>query len=204
MADILKNRQVGDEFFVIPSHNATPLPLKKEEAQSNPYQLEQEKEASFNQGFALGVEEGRLQALQEEREKNNALAALFISLPEAIHAHRITLSDEIANIVLVIAQQFFIEQQHNKNSILAQINQLLTHINSSETIDIALHPKAIAALGDTPLTLAPQAKLVADDKLQLGGCIITSEHGVFDASIERQIDNLKQMLLQIKQADDAL
>ena len=100
----------------------------------------------------------------------------------------------------MIVSKFFIHQQQNKDAITDQITQVMMQLNEKQQLEIALHPDDLAFVQDKALTFgdAQQVHLKADARLNLGGCIITSEHGVFNASIERQIDNLKQVLLEMK------
>jgi len=145
-------------------------------------------------------------SLAEERallqEKINTLSTLLHSIPQAISDNRQQLSSDIADIVLLVTSKFFINQQQNKNAITHQITQVLTQLNEKQNLEIALHPHDLALIQQGEITIdlrsCKNLRLKADDQLRLGGCMITSEHGVFDAGIERQIDNLKQVLLQMK------
>ena len=135
-------------------------------------------------------------------EQSTALSALLQTIPQTISNHRLQLQDDIADIVLTIVQQFFIHQQHNKESIELQINQIIKQLNEKQHIVLSLHPHDLSLLQQEPMSLDlkqyQQLHIVPDDSLRLGGCVVRSEHGVFDASIERQIDNLKQALLTMK------
>jgi flagellar assembly protein FliH len=112
---------------------------------------------------------------------------------------------EIADIILLIVQRFFIERQKNKEEIVRQITHTLAQLNQKQNIELHLHPSDIDLLHQSEfnINLKPykNMRIIPDETLLLGGCIIRSEHGVFNASIERQIDNLKHALLKIKNND---
>jgi flagellar assembly protein FliH len=159
------------------------------------------KEHSFNQGFSEGLVQATAQIAEQKKTLNNLLQ----SIPAAISEHRLQLSTEIADIVLSIAQQFFIHQQQNKESIAQQITQTITQLNNKQNIELSLHPHDLALLqkGQIKINLkqCKNLRVIADDDLRLGGCVVRSEHGVFDAGIERQIDRLKHALLEIKNGE---
>jgi flagellar assembly protein FliH len=169
------------------------LSINLEEIKNESYQI------GFNQGYIEGLDHSNLTL----KKQINLVQTLLENIPTAISQNRQQLSSEIADIVLIIIQQFFINQQTNIEAIAKQINQTLTQLNNKHNIELALHPKDLALLQQGLLHLelsqCKGLRIVADEHLRLGGCRIKSEHGLFDAGIERQIDNLKQALLDIKQ-----
>ncbi len=212
MAEVLKAITISEEIvFLKPlSYKQTPLTeeilIADEPIEHTKKQAEltaQEKEELFQAGFSKGVDEGFLQAQKHLEEQNTLLNALLNNIPNAVNENRLSLSNEIADIVLVITQQLFIKQQNNKESISNQINQIINQLNDKQDIELSLHPQDLALLQQGKLTInlknCANLRVIADENLKLGGCLIKSEHGVFDAGIERQIDSLKQVLLKIRQ-----
>ena len=187
MASIYKNIMISDEPTYIGKQPIdTPLDI----------------EIDVEPPLIGALPDGLAQERAQLQEKNNALSALLNRIPEAIKQNRQQLSTEIADIVLLIASKFFINQQQDKNAISDQITQILTQLNEKQNIEIALHPQDLALIQQGEINIDPRSckniRLKPDDNLRLGGCIIKSEHGVFNAGIERQIDHLKQVLLQMK------
>lgn len=164
------------------------------------------KEHSYQEGYQLGFDkglfEGAAQTKAQMMDKTNTLNALLQTIPDAISDNREQIATEIADIVLTITQQFFIYQQQNHEAIAKQVMQIITQINDKQNIDISLHPQDIALIQEGKINIdvkeCKNIRIIPDENLRLGGCVIQSKHGLFDASIERQIDNLKQVLLQIK------
>ena len=185
MANVFKNVMISEEikYIGVPPVDPTPEPIE-----------------------APPVVDALPDILTQERailqEQSNTLNALLHSIPQAISDNRQQLSSEIADIVLLIASKFFINQQQNKEAISHQITQILTQLNEKQTLEIALHPHDLRLITEGDITIdlrsCKNLRFKADDQLRLGGCVITSEHGVFDAGIERQIDNLKHVLLKMK------
>lgn len=158
-------------------------------------------EEAFQLGYAQGLTEGAEQERQQTAEKVSILDSLMHSLPTAIDDHRLHLSHDIANIVLMIVQEFFVTQHYDNDAITQRILNILTHMKEHQTIEVILHPQDLALLQQDVFASYTHLRFTSSEHLRLGGCVIKSEHGVFDSSIERQIDNLKQALLDIRGGD---
>lgn len=160
-------------------------------------------EKGFNQGLAEGREKGEEIGRDRASQQAAHWDALIENVAEAVAQQRLSLRTDIADIVLAISQQFFIHQQHHSDQIGLQINGILRQLNQDQIIEIALHPQDLALIQQGRIKLelktAKNIRIIADDNCRLGGCLIKTEHGFFDASIEKQIDRLKDLLLQIKQ-----
>ena len=204
MAELVKTAIISEEIVYL-KHSSTlidlnaPLDPPKNAVQAETMDdLKLIKENSFNQGFSEGI----AQASAQMTEQINTLNTLLQNIPAAISDNRLQLSAEIADIVLSITQQFFINQQQNKESIAEQITQTIVQLNNKQNIELSLHPYDFALLQqgeiNVDLKQCKNLRVIADEGLRLGGCVVRSEHGVFDASIERQIDRLKHVLLAMK------
>lgn len=173
----------------------TPAEVVKSISQED---LENAKLAGYSQGFSEGLAE----AETKMTDQLSLLGTLLQNIPTAVRDNRLQLSGEIADIVLLITKQFFVNQQQNKDVLTQQVNQILSQLNDKQSIELSMHPQDLALLQQGKLKLNIKAcnnlRIIPDDNLRLGGCVVRSEHGVFDASIERQIDHLKQVLLQMK------
>ncbi len=196
MANIFRKVTISHETVslkAIPDIELTLQPVSIEEPQNS--------EQARSEGYAQGFSEGVTQELNRLIEKEKRLDSLLQSIPTAINKNRLLLSTEIADIVLLITQQLFINQQQNKETLVHQITQIIDQLNEKQAIEIALHPNDLPLLQHVDLRQCKNMRILADESLRLGGCIVRSEHGVFDAGIERQIDNLKRVLLQMKQGE---
>ncbi len=162
--------------------------------------------AAREEGYQSGYSEGWSQCLLQEQaqslKQTTALNRLIQGISSALSACRLEQSTEIANMVLAIAGQLFIHQQQDETAIVHQVTHLITHLNEKQHIHITLHPQDWTALQKSgfmdEMKHYTQLQFTPDEQLALGGCVMKSEHGVFDASIERQMENLKQVLLEMK------
>lgn len=201
MVKLYKDVTISQETVHL--YQKAPLIIDTPEPSFNAMHMQQIKEESFQEGYLAGKEETLGLTQAQMGLLKNQLEALLTSLPETINQSRLGLQTEIADILWMIIQPFFIEKSANRQAVELQINQILSQINSSQAIELCLHPNDIAALqsGDIRLdaTHLNGLKIKSDESLTLGGCLIKTEHGVFDASIEKQVDKLKDILLHIKQ-----
>ena len=196
MATIHKNVIISTETIALKSNLAIDAPTQPDVI------AEPDTTAISEQAYAQGFSDGVATEKSRIVKKETNLDTLLHSIPKAINDNRLLLTTEIADIVLMVAQQLFINQQQNKDSIVHQVTNIIAQLNDKHNIEVALHPDDMTR-NDFNIDAKHYKNLrfVADETLRLGGCIVRSEHGVFDAGIERQIDNLKHVLLQMKQGD---
>lgn len=157
----------------------------------------------YQEGYTQGYEEGKAQSEEAFMAAKSSIEKLLQALPEALAENRLQLKNEIADIVLFICGQLFVEQQANKAALEQQINGILEQLSQQEHIELQLHPQDIACLqaGSIALrkNLVEKMTIKSNPGLRLGGCIIKTTQGIFDAGIEKQIDQLKQVLLEMRQ-----
>jgi flagellar assembly protein FliH len=206
MAEIFRDLRLSEDLFHLEQINKKPenKPLSKIEDS----ELLGEKageagyKSGFSQGMTEGIKQGKEQAGKENAELAQQLKNLLQTIPQALSESRLALQTDIADIVLAISQQFFVSEQQNKEAIAQQISAALNHVNDKQDLTLVLNPQDLALLQQGELKIdfshCQDLRIVADASLALGGCLIRCEHGVFDAGIERQIERLKQVLLEIK------
>lgn len=203
MAKLLKNVLVCAEAILLDNSLAKTIieaPLQQETPElASKEQLDR----AYQEGYLSARSEIAQEAQQKIEHLQQQLSALLHSIPEAVADNRLALNKDIADIVTLISQNYFISQAENPTALEQQINHILTQINSQQTIELCLHPHDINLLKTGAIKLATQhingLKIKSDDSLLLGGCIVKTEHGLFDASIEKQIDKLKDVLIGIRQ-----
>lgn len=139
-------------------------------------------EGARKAGYAAGVEAGRAELasalLEHSAAHERALAALIpetreIALLAARHllGHELTLQPE---------------------RITETVEQLLTRVRRARRVRVRAHPEDCVALaasmGQRAIELQP------DETLTRGGCIVQTEIGTLDASVETRIASLRKAL----------
>jgi flagellar assembly protein FliH len=194
MAEVFKAVRVSEDFVYL--GQSVDRSMKKKETTEVGYQL------GFNQGLVEGQRQGQEQALAENQEISQQLKRLLETIHSALTESRLALKTEIADVVFRICQQFLIGQLQNKEEISQQIAAALHEVNDKQNLTLFLNTLDLLLLqkGELKIDLAAckNLRIVADQNLTLGGCLIQSEQGLFDASIERKIECLKQVLISLK------
>ncbi len=200
MAKIIKNAAITHE--ISPMHQVPETRIIPQTVYSES-QIERLQEESYQQGYEAGKKEGLKLNSDYLTPLKNQWEELLNALPDALSQQRMLLQQEVADIVLLITSQYFMNEASNPKHLEQQITQILTQLNSRETIELYLHPKDIQLLQEEAFVLQASfvhgIKIKSDESLTLGGCRIKTSHGVFNASIEQQIDQLKEALLKLKQ-----
>lgn len=159
-------------------------------------QLQEAKQKSYELGKKEGLEIAHNQLGQLQKK----LESLMHSIPEALIKARLSLQEEMVQILWSIIQGFFIEKQKNKEALALQINDIIKHLNDQE-VELHLHPDDLKASLQLNTSALKYLHIKGNDSLKLGGCFIKTNHGLFDASIESQVDKLKEKLLQLRQGN---
>ncbi len=186
-------------------HEENPLPEVTMEQQKGIFysdeQLKALHDAAYQQGYHSGQEDAHAHIAQEMVLLKEQLNTLVQQIPTALEQARLQLQPEIAAVTLLIIQRYFVEQAADIHNVEHKINHLLGEMNQQQSIELCLHPRDIHALQSAQIQLQGSKKQITiktDETLALGGFIIKTEHGVFDSSIERQINKLKEYLLDLQ------
>lgn len=161
--------------------------------------LQQETTLAKAQGLQQGIQQTE-KALQPLK---NTLQNLLENIPDTLQKSRLQLQKDIADIVLTILEQLFLQETPPRHLLEKQINTLLMELNHQQNLTIHLHPDDLLHLqqGDIHLQTSPLQKIaiLPDKSLLPGGCLIKTEHGLFDLSLEKRFQRLQIILSQIRE-----
>ncbi|HRD70991.1 MAG TPA: FliH/SctL family protein [Legionella sp.] len=202
MAKLFKNACISSQLvhldYLDDCSINTELPLKTQDSLSDA-QLQEIKDKAYQEGYLLGKQE----ELKHHELVQEELITVLNSIPKAITQKRHEMNSEIADIILLITSHYFLERESNPQALELQINSILKQLYQQDNVVLSLHPKEVILLQQGNISLDTThldgLKIKSDDTLTLGGCVIKTNHGLFDASIEKQIERLKEMLLEIRQ-----
>ena len=199
MAEILKSVRISDDIVYL---NVPEVTLEFAPSANPIDNIEERLELARQKGFEQGRQQNIAEADVSMSERAEMFDRLLATIPNAINDNRLALRTEIADIVWSITKQFFIQQQLSKDTIIFKVMETLEQLNEAQHIELFLHPNDLAFLHQENIQLDlkrfKHLRISPDDHLILGGCKIKTEHGLYDASIERQIDRLKDVLLELK------
>lgn len=161
--------------------------------------------AGFEEGVAAGREAGFAAALEEGRQQQakllerfaDELITLEASIQQAVKDWFETTEGEVESLVASIARKVLhSELKLSRDSIRAIVDAALAEVTLSKSARIRVNPS------DLPTLLAAKAELMAacaslrtleivEDPTIVGGCVIETDGGSVEASVDGQIDRLE-------------
>lgn len=162
----------------------------REEAQSI-------RESASKEGYQEGLE----QAKADVQEVKNAITS-FLGAKQAVFDY---IAPDILEISVDIAQKIIKKElQQDPNVILDNILALLKGLSKEETkITLRVNPAQVSLLKSETPNLLNEAGLdakilvVPDETIMEGGCVVTTNNGVIDATIETQLAVISEALKEI-------
>lgn len=159
---------------------------------------------AFQKGWQKGLTEGT-----EEAQKNHVgiLAEAKDTLDEAVK-ERVRIirkaEDEIAQLSVAVARKIILREMSADSSIVGDIvMEAIRKVTDREEITVKVHPSDL----DTVLSRQDdyarnikgirRLKILADNAVSPGGCVIETPSGTVDARIESQLSEIEQSLLEV-------
>jgi flagellar assembly protein FliH len=179
---------------------------KQIEEERNRWQYEKEqlmqlaKEEGFQSGYQQGKEEAnhKYQLLIQKAQK--IVDAAKKDYEDHIHASEST----IVMIAMKVAERIIGTQlQENKELFGSLVKRAIKEIREHSDIVIRTHPKfydVVLAQKKEILSLLQKEKdiyVIPDDELEEHSCIIDSSFGRIDASVDSQLSEIKEKLLEL-------
>lgn len=181
------------------------LPSDGRSAASNAAAQAAQLQEAFERGRRQGLEEARERFEAAGERLDAASEALGLALEEISRLRTRLLQGsrgDMLRLVLAIAQQVVgVEVSVNRDAILTTIDRALREAVRSDAYQIRVHPDdLLAATERKPLFLASISTLKniifhPDPAITRGGCLVESELGEVDATIEQQLAELRRVLL---------
>ncbi len=162
----------------------------REEAQSI-------KEAAAKEGY----QEGLMQAKADIEDVKNAITS-FAGAKQEVFEY---IAPDILEISVEIAQKIIKKElQQDPTIILDNIMEILKGLSKEETkITLRVNPSQVSLLkSEIPnamsnIGLDAKVLIVPDDTVMEGGCMVTTNNGVIDATIETQLAIISEALKEI-------
>lgn len=157
-----------------------------EAAKARAAEIEAEAEAlykkRFDEGYADGVEAGRLE--NAEKMMETVLASV-----EFIEGIENTVVGVVSGSIRKI-----IGEMNDDERIRRIVSTALTHVRGEQKVTVRVAPadEPVVAKQLAAMTSGAYLNIVADPRLARGSCILESDLGVIDASLETQLKALEQ------------
>lgn len=181
------------------------------EAEKRAQEIEaQSRELGYQDGFALGKEEGKETAYQENKEQLEIEAEIFLqelqsSIAEFEKKKEELVkkySHELCNLALTIAEKIIKISLKSSTEVITKMILSATEKSKNKEwarIHISNHDASLMAHGETEILnavqhISPHVKVVIMENEQPGTCIIEFPDQIIDASVNTQLENIKGLL----------
>jgi type III secretion protein L len=142
------------------------------------------------------------QARAAGREQGRAEAAALLVKAQLIYDGTLTRAEgEIVQIAIAAAERIIGNMLEKEPATIARIvSPVLARARSARQITVRVHPEDVGALAKVASRLAAQSDLSGsfeiepDDSLARGGCIVCTDGGTLEATIEVQLASLARAL----------
>ena len=167
-------------------------------------QIKSEAEAARELGRQRGLQEGRAAGREEAQQAFAAELARVRSvagkLSEALASGIGDMEDLAIAIAFEAVCKVLGESALTQEGVRAQVRQATAHAKNKESLVVRLHPADLSALraaGALNAILPPNKAVswVADDSIELGGCVVETDGGGLDARLETQVERMRAALL---------
>jgi flagellar biosynthesis/type III secretory pathway protein FliH len=161
------------------------------------------------QGRAQGVESGRAQGLQEVSRRAEssltALAGVAVAAEQAFKREAASLANSCADIVSEAFLKIAGPHLASREAVLGAVLEVIKRIKDSREVTIRVSSQDLALLREREEAIqhalgARHSTLVADPRVNVGGCLVESELGTLDGRLEVQLHELFETLRAAKAA----
>ncbi len=160
----------------------------------------------LEQGLAEGREQGRAEALAESAEQLRQLTAAWSQIATDWEQQRIELEREARQAVLEFSLRAAEKIVHrviqvDESVVVDQAAQALSLVLSSTDASVRMHPVDRPMLEEAmpdllnELSTLEHIELIDDETVMPGGCVVAFGQGRIDATIERQMQRLVDLIL---------
>ncbi len=166
-------------------------------------QLDQERQKAYQQGFQDGLK----QSEQKYFDQFNKSFMILKKIVDRFHAEMTNIYEteehEMLSLILTIARKVTdMEIEMNPEIVLTMLKKGLNQINDNRSIKIQVNRQdweLVKANMETirmQVDLPDDVEIVPTPKVEQGGCVIETENGSVDATIETQFQEIRRKLLK--------
>lgn len=148
-------------------------------------------------GFREGEAAGRKQATDQIQPVLDKMAQSIREIGELRPKLRHEAETDVVKLASAIARKILHRELNaDPEALSALIRLAMDKIRVNELVRVRVHPQHHAPIQQilTRVTLGAQVELQADPRLQVGGLVIETTRGEFDASVETQLREIERGL----------
>lgn len=164
--------------------------------------LDEQREDARKEGLAKGLAEGRAAAEKEasriDAERRVQAERLFSALQQAHEWALAKWQADIGSVAFEAICRVLANKSGSREFVFGVVETVCREAKARGTVTARLHPRDLRLLADDDRTLVLPAgtrvDLVADETMALGGCVVETDAGQFDGSLDTQLRRLHSVL----------
>ncbi|MCU7934019.1 MAG: hypothetical protein KZQ99_03955 [Candidatus Thiodiazotropha sp. (ex Dulcina madagascariensis)] len=169
--------------------------------------LSAEKEHAIEQGYNEGFEKGNNDGKNSYDSEAKNLAEILLDIKGKSEKFLFEKQGDIIEVVFLTVSKIISDAVINKNGIQDIMKRVIRDLNKNHILAVRVSPEDYSILNEAGvmeslLDTGSALKLIKDDRIIHGGCIVESQAGSLDARLETQFEILKETLLHAKYQHD--
>lgn len=168
--------------------------------------IRENQEKAFEEGYEIGLIEGTEKAFQESKAglvvKVAALDALFKRVENLKAQLLLDHEAELIRLVFLIAKKIALRDlEGNREAVKEILVNVIGEAKADERVVVHLSPgdlqfiQAIQEKAGAPIASLERIKFIPQTSVKSGGCLIETEYGSVDATVEERVERTWQTLL---------
>ncbi len=175
------------------------LRRQQEELLAREQQIEEEKQKAVERGYTEGYNAGAAAAEEAYSQRLAQLQALISGAIDALTRDIAGVEDAALEIVFTAVAKILGKALVEGDGVTAIVREVINHAKNRENLVIRVSPADFAVLEQNRGRLLVgiedgKVELVADDRVQLGGCLLETAGGNLDGRLEVQVQQLRDTL----------
>lgn len=141
------------------------------------------------EGYAEGFTKGQQEAKREGTEQVEQLSALWESMAQPLANADAQVSEQLLSLVLAVVKSILRREIATETALIKETlkSSLRLLAETKAPIEIRLNPQDKQLIEEYLSEKRLDAyEIITDDSVMRGGCIVTRDHALVDASIERR------------------
>ncbi len=200
----IKQAKVIDDAFVL--DEGIRQHFTRQEVES---MLEKREKDSFEKGssggYARGIREGdakareEMQASVEKRVK--LMEDLLAEMNDARDRILTETREDIVKLSMVIASKIIHREVKKSDVIVDNVREAIEMASDKHSITVKLNPADVGVINSCKNTFLEtinnlkRIEIIEDDEIIPGGCIVETKDGGIDARLDRQMEEIRKVLL---------
>jgi flagellar assembly protein FliH len=166
------------------------------------HEVEAIRQDAVEAGRESGYRDGQQQAMGELRQKMQQLDRLFKALEQTRTDQLLAAEADLAEVVFASVTKILGEALTNPEAVIGVVRQVIKQLVSRDHLVIHLSAEdkqLLERLSDKQLKHAfgEVVELVADPRVELGGCLVQTSSGGLDGRLEIQMKKFRDCLIDV-------